>query len=151
LNSFTVPVNKLKEGYIQDLLNWNSGIISYSYSYGYSYSKGKPRKKTFKAMSDCIGAKTLINSTPIIFQRFNMDYKEQLFIELNQKIEHLLDIYWLEDKGAYCKIDDNGDFEEIFTIDKDKKNELTLCTIKQKDLNFHSVYKNGCCSFTKYS
>lgn len=143
LNSFIVPVNKLKKGYIEDLLNWNSGIISYSYSYGYSYSKGKPRKKTFKAMSDGIGAKTLINSTPIIFQRFNMDYKEQLFIELNQKIEHLLDIYWLEDKGAYCKIDDNGDFEEIFTIDIDKKNELTLCTIKQKDLNFYLFLTNS--------
>jgi len=143
LNSFIVPVNKLKKGYIQDLLNWNSGIISYSYSYGYSYSKGKPRKKTFKAMSDGIGAKTLINSTPIIFQRFNMDYKEQLFIELNQKIEHLLDIYWLEDKGAYCKIDDNGDFEEIFTVETDIKNEFTLCTIKQKDLNFYLFLTNS--------
>jgi uncharacterized protein (DUF2147 family) len=72
-----------------------------------------------------------------------MDYKEKSFIELNQKIEHLLDIYWLEDKGAYCKIDDCGDYEEIFTIEKDKKNELTLCTIKQKDLNFYLFLTNS--------
>ena len=143
LNSFIVSKNKLRKGYIEDLLNWNSGIISYSYSYGYSYSKGKPKKGIFKAMSHGIGAKTLINSTPVFFYRFNMDYKEKSFIELNQKIEHLLDIYWLEDKGAYCKIDDCGDYEEIFTIEKDKKNELTLCTIKQKDLNFYLFLTNS--------
>lgn len=143
LNSFIVPVNKLIKGYIEDLLNWNCGLISYSYFYGYSYSKGKPKKKVFKAMSDGIGAKTLVNSTPIIFRRFNGHFEEQPFIELNQKIEHLLDIYWLGDKRAYCKIDENGDFEEIFTIDKDKKNELTLCTIKQKDLNFYLFLTNS--------
>ena len=32
LNSFIVPVNKLIKGYIEDLLNWNCGLISYSYS-----------------------------------------------------------------------------------------------------------------------
>ncbi|MEA2015466.1 MAG: hypothetical protein U9O59_01905, partial [Actinomycetota bacterium] len=143
LHSFIVSVNKLRKGYIEDLLNWNSGIVSYSYSYGYSYSEGKLKKKIFKAMSDGIGAKTLMNSTPLIFYRFNMDYKEKSFIELNQKIEHLLDIYWLEDKGAYCKIDDNGDIEEIFTVEKDKKNQLTLCTIKQKDLNFYLFLTNS--------
>ena len=143
LHSFIVSANKLRKGYIEDLLNWNSGIVSYSYSYGYSYSEGKLKKTIFKAMSDGIGAKTLMNSTPLIFYRFNMDYKEKSFIELNQKIEHLLDIYWLEDKGAYCKIDDNGDIEEIFTVEKDKKNQLTLCTIKQKDLNFYLFLTNS--------
>jgi len=143
LNSFIVSVNKLRKGYIEDLLNWNSGLISYSYSYGYGYSKGKPKKKIFKAMSDVIGAKTLINSTPIIFRRFNGHFEEQPFIELNQKIEHLLDIYWLRDKKAYCKLDDAGDFEEIFTVDKDKENEFTLCTIKQEDLNFYLFLTNS--------
>jgi len=143
LNSFIVPVNKLIKGYIEDLLNWNCGLISYSYSYGYSYSKGKPKKKIFKAMSDAFGAKTLVNSTPIIFRRFNGHFEEQPFIELNQKIEHLLDIYWLGDKRAYCKLNDTGDFEEIFTVDKDKENEFTLCTIKQKDLNFYLFLTNS--------
>ncbi len=143
LHSFIVSANKMRKGYIEDLLTWSSGIISYSYSYGYSYPKGKPKKKIFKAMSDSIGAKTLMNSTPVIFYRFNMDYKEKSFIELNQKIEHLLDIYWLEDKGAYCKIDDNGDIEEIFTVEKDKKNQFTLCTIKKKDLNFYLFLTNS--------
>jgi len=143
LNSFIVPVNKLRKGYIEDLLNWNSGLISYSYSYGYGYSKGKPKKKIFKAMSDVVGAKTLINSTPIIFRRFNGHFEEQPFIELNQKIEHLLDIYWLGNKRAYCKLNDTGDFEEIFTVDKDKENEFTLCTIKQENLNFYLFLTNS--------
>jgi hypothetical protein len=143
LNSFIVPVNKLRKGYIEDLLKWNSLLISYSYSYGYSYSKEKPKKETFKAMSDGIGTKTLINSTAFIFHRFNGDFKEKPFIELNQKIEHLLDIYWLGDKKAYCKLDDNGDFEKIFTVDKDKENEFTLCTIKQEDLNFYLFLTNS--------
>ena len=143
LSSFIVSKNKLRKGYIEDLLNWNSGIISYSYSYGYSYSKGKPKKEIFKAMSDGFGTKTLINSTPVFFHRFNMDYKEKSFIELNQKIEHLLDIYWLEDKSAYCKIGDSGDYEEIFTIEEDKKTQFKLCTIKQKDLNFYLFLTNS--------
>lgn len=143
LHSFIVSTSKLRKGYIEDLLGWNSGIVSYSYSYGYSYSKGKPKKAIFKAMSDSIGAKTLVNSTPVIFYRFNMDYKGKSFIELNQKIEHLLDIYWLEEKEAYCKIDDNGDFEEVFTVEKDKKNQFILCTIKQKDLNFYLFLTNS--------
>jgi hypothetical protein len=143
LNSFIVPANKLRKGYIEDLLNWNCGLISYSYSYGYGYSKGKLRKKVFKAMEDGISAKTLANSTPIIFRRFNGHFEEQPFIELNQKIEHLLDIYWLGDKKSYCKLNDNGDFEEIFIVDKDKKKEFTLCSIKQKDLNFYLFLTNS--------
>jgi len=143
LNSFIVPANKLRKGYIEDLLNWNSALISYSYSYGYGYSKGKPKKEIFKAMSEGIGTKTLMNSTPIIFHRYNIGYKEYPFIELNQKIEHLLDIYWFGDKRAYCKLNDNGDFEEIFTIDKDIKNEFTLCTMKQKDLYFYLFLTNS--------
>ncbi len=143
LNSFIVPVNKLRKGYVEDLLNWNSALISYSYSYGYSYSKGKLKKETFRAMSEGIGTKTLMNSTPIIFHKYNIGYKEYPFIELNQKIEHLLDIYWFGDKRAYCKLNDNGDFEEIFTVDKDIKNEFTLCTIKQEDLNFYLFLTNS--------
>ena len=143
LNSFIVSKYKLRKGYIEDLLNWNSGIISYSYSYGYSYQKGKPKKEVFKAMSDGIGSKTLINSTPIFFKRFDMDSQEKSFIELNQKIEHLLDIYWLEDKRAYCRIDENGDYEEIFTVEVDKKTQFTLYAIKQKDLDFYLFLTNS--------
>lgn len=143
LNSFIVPANKLRKGYIEDLLNWNSALISHSYSYGYGYSKGKPKKEIFKAMSEGIGTKTLMNSTPIIFHRYNIGHKEYPFIELNQKIEHLLDIYWFGDKRAYCRLNDNGDFEEIFSIDKDIKNKFTLCTMKQKDLYFYLFLTNS--------
>jgi len=92
-------------------------------------------------MDDGGNTEILRNSSPIFFHRFFEGYNNGSFLELNQKIEHILDVYWLEDKKAFCRIDELGDFEEIVTMEKDSK--LILCTIKKKDLDFYLYLTNS--------
>jgi hypothetical protein len=37
-------------------------------------------------------------------------------LELSQKLLHALDIYWVEHRSAYCRLDSNGDIEEVIKI-----------------------------------
>ena len=140
LYSLIVPKYKLRKDYINDLLKWNFGA-SNGYSYGYNNRNGKMKPKVFTPMDDGGNTEILRNSSPIFFYRSFEGYNNGLFLELNQKIEHILDVYWLEDKKAFCRIDELGDFKEIVTVEKES--DLILCTIKKEDLDFYLYLTNS--------
>jgi hypothetical protein len=140
LYSLIVPKYKLRKDYIDDLLKWNFGA-SNGYSYGYTNHNGKITPKIFPPMDDSGNTEILRNSSPIFFYRSFEGYNNGSFLELNQKIEHILDVYWLEDKKAFCRIDELGDFKEIVTVEKES--DLILCTIKKKDLDFYLYLTNS--------
>jgi len=77
----------------------------------------------------------LNESIPIFFHRFFEGHKSSSFLEINQKISHVLEIFWLEDRKAFCRINKLGDYEDIATMEDDE--DLTLCTLKKEDLEFY--------------
>lgn len=60
-------------------------------------------------------------------------------IELSQKLVHSLDIYWLPERNAYCRLDSRGDIEEVITIyqrpSKDAWDWFDVVAIRRKDLD----------------
>src|SRR5690606_5953164 len=99
--SLIVPEDKLQENYITDLLNWN-----FSFANGYSYCTSSNQTYLCGPMNDT-GSKILDGSMPIFFLR-DIPGKPP-FLEINQKIIHILGIFWLKDKNAFCKINELGD------------------------------------------
>lgn len=131
--SVIVPEDKLHSDYVRDLLGWNFNHSS-GYSYGYSYPEGKPQECLIDPM-DWTGSEILNGSTPIFFLRHFAGHKPSTIIEINQQISHVLGIYWLDERKAYCRINELGEYTDIATVDQDE--ELILCTIKMEDLEFY--------------
>lgn len=60
-------------------------------------------------------------------------------IEINQKLVHCLDIHYLEERKAYCRLNDNGDIEDVIKILNlaipDQLEGREVVTILRKDLD----------------
>lgn len=134
--SIFLPQNYLRGNYIDDLMNWNCSPYS---SWGYSYSHGKNEGKINISLSppfDSSGSKLLKNATPITFLRsFEGRIGQKSYIEVLQLFIHLNGLHFVEEKNAYCRLNEDGDIEEIIKI------HLTpddiLVTIKQDVLDHY--------------
>lgn len=51
----------------------------------------------------------------LIFRRHWQGEKDTP-LELSQKLLHALDLYWVEHRSAYCRLDSNGDIEEVINV-----------------------------------
>lgn len=60
-------------------------------------------------------------------------------IEISQKLVHCLDIHYVDERKAYCRLNDNGDIEDVIRILKlqipDQMEGREVVTILRKDLD----------------
>jgi hypothetical protein len=124
--SLIVPEEKLRDDYIEDLLKWNF-MVSGGYNYCVSGSEAylcDPMEHT--------RSKILDGSLPVFFLR---DFQgESMSLEINQRISHPLNIFWLEDKNAFCNINELGDYVKIATMENE---DYILCTLKKEELDYY--------------
>ncbi|MFX1521448.1 MAG: hypothetical protein ACFFCD_16185 [Promethearchaeota archaeon] len=141
LYSFIVPLDKLKDDFVDDLLEWNF-IAGSGYGYGYSFSKNEPVPFLSNPMENT-GSKVLDDSLPLFFLRNFHGYKEkESYVEINQKISHVFDIHWVEEKHGWCKLNELGEVIPIANwIEQD---DLTLCTLRKQELDFYLFLSNAC-------
>lgn len=140
--SVFLPQNCLRGNYIDDLMEWNCSPDS---SWGYSYSYGKKegaKNISLSAPFDFSGSKLLKNATPITFLRsFEGRIGQKSYIEVLQLLTHLNDLHFVEEKNAYCRLNKDGDIEEIIKIHHTPDN--ILVTIKQDVLDHHLFLSNS--------
>ena len=79
------------------------------------------------------GSTILDGGEPFVFHRFFEGHKETSYIELNQKICQLLNIFWVDIRKAYCRFDENGDFQDVVQVLNKEQNHCV--TISSSDLN----------------
>ena len=72
----------------------------------------------------------------IYIRRFKEWKDEQpTYIEVMQEYAHLSEIHWRDERSAYCRVDANGDIEEVVSITIDDDSDpLRLVTFKRKSL-----------------
>lgn len=85
------------------------------------------------------GCKSLVGGEKLIYRRsFNGVAKGPSPIELSQKLVHSLGLYWVEERNAYCRLDDRGDIEDVIRVHWLKgpptESEIAVVTILTKDL-----------------
>ena len=79
--------------------------------------------------------RTMKHSQNLVFGRRMDGLDEPYRYELLQEFEHAAGIIWREDQRAYCRIDENGDFEPVVSITKsDDRAKATLITCQREPL-----------------
>ena len=82
------------------------------------------------------GRKTLKDGEKLYFSR-SFAGSRRRFIEISQKLIHALNLYFIEERNAYCRLNDDGDLEDVISI-TEKNNQswtehLTVVSILMKD------------------
>ena len=85
------------------------------------------------------GCKSLVGGEKLIYRRsFTGVSKGPSPIELSQKLVHSLGLHWLEERNAYCRLDDRGDIEDVIRVlwlkGPPTETEIAVVTILTKDL-----------------
>ncbi|GAB3503787.1 hypothetical protein GCM10027399_33460 [Curvibacter fontanus] len=85
------------------------------------------------------GCRSLIGGEKLIFRRsFTGLADGPAPVELSQKLVHSLDLYWVEERSAYCRLDKRGDIEDVIRViwlkGQDTKERDVVVTILIKDL-----------------
>ncbi|GJH35979.1 hypothetical protein CBA19CS91_24500 [Paraburkholderia hospita] len=103
------------------------------------YGGGRPHEIYLEAPFAGRGCKSIQGGEPLFFKRsfLGVDVPQQ--IELSQKLIHCLELYFMADRSAYCRLDDRGDIEEVVRVvhrhADDPARETTIITILKKDLS----------------
>jgi hypothetical protein len=122
---------------MEDLLNWNFGP-SGGYGCGESYEKGrdKPTPRVFPPIDE-FRTKSLNNAEPVFFLRQFEGYSPLAYLEINQKFAQITGIHWVQSKHAYCKLNLDGDPEEIVYAKYD--DDGIFCIAQQNLLDFYML------------
>jgi hypothetical protein len=93
--------------------------------------------------------KALVGGEKIIFRRrFEGVTRGSTPIELSQKLVHCLDLHFVPERKAYCRLDSRGDIEDVIKIiHRDKENAcepIDLVTILHKDLDKFMALSKTC-------
>jgi hypothetical protein len=82
------------------------------------------------------GRKTLKDGEKLYFSR-SFAGSRRRSIEISQKLVHTLDLHFIEERNAYCRLDEDGDLEDVISVTEKHKESwaehLTLVTILMKD------------------
>jgi len=85
------------------------------------------------------GCKALDGGEKLVFRRsFTGVTEGPAPVELSQKLVHSLDLYWVEERSAYCRLDKRGDIEDVIRViwlnSPEMKERDVVVTILIKDL-----------------
>jgi len=133
--SVLIPEAGLSGDYIDDLMKWNF-MVSEGWGYGYHYENGKPQKAIFPPLNDT-GTNALDRRQPIIYYRRFEGYSkgEETYLELDQRIAHILGLHWYSKMSAYCKLDHLGDIKTVIQNSITDKGLLSVADLSE--LNFY--------------
>lgn len=141
LFSLVVPLAKLQGDYIEDLMGWNFGVSS-GYSYGYSYPESVPVPYLGEPMEHT-SSSILDGTMPIFFLRFFPGCQgDRCYVEINQRISHVLDIHWIEEKQSWCKLNDLGEIVQVAR--RVREGDITYCTLGREEMDFFLFFANAC-------
>jgi hypothetical protein len=80
--------------------------------------------------------KSLQGGEKLIFRR-SFAGARQSPVEISQKLVHALDLHFIEERGAYCRLDEDGDLEDVICITQKSPENLaeyaTVVTISMKE------------------
>jgi len=95
------------------------------------------------------GSKSLMGGEKLIFRRhFSGVAQGSSPIELSQKLVHSLDLHFVQERSAYCRLDSRGDIEDVIKVVQLNKESvrdyLSVVTIRRKDLDTFMALSETC-------
>ena len=111
IHALLVPENVNLEDHGDDLLGWSSNPFS-----GWSLVSNH-ENAWIERPCQSEGSQTLKSATQIIFGRsFEGHTSESSYFEVNQKITQILDLHYISERNAWCRLDQHGDIEDCIRI-----------------------------------
>ena len=81
-----------------------------------SYGGGRGHRVYLEPPLSFPGCQTLVGGEKLIFLRsFEGVKAHQTTIEISQKLVHALELYYMDERRAYCRLDNHGDIEDVIT------------------------------------
>lgn len=118
-----------------DLLGWSGNIFAQRVSYNWWGTGGKVLiEEDFCDMR----TKTLEGSQRLVYGRefAGMRGNDRIQYDILQEYLHLSDVYWRPELRAYCRFDDNGDFDHVvsLTTKEEEQGGTTLISFQRDQL-----------------
>ncbi len=141
MHAVLIPDVEISDEVVSDLLKWSYNPFS---SWGLTCSSDDA---WIEAPLSNSGSDTLKSGVQIIFGRsFEGVQNNKSYYELNQKISHVLDVHYVPERRAWCKLDAYGDIEDIFKIiklDSFPRNEIgKIICVKKEALGEYAGVEN---------
>ena len=114
LYAVAVPVKSLEPLDVEDVMRWSTNPTS---SWGVASSFGESERVWIEPPLAGAGSKVLSSGEQLIYSRsFDGRQENRHYIELLQKLSHVLDLHYVPERNAYCKFDERGEIEDIVRI-----------------------------------
>jgi hypothetical protein len=142
----------LKQQAISELQHRNIPMVDDSWVIQQVLYGGGKRKMFLEPPLNSL-SKTLNGGEKLIFRRDFLGWSQKKSpFEISQKLIHSLGLYFVPERNAYCRLDSNGDIEDVIRIihkDVESKNELEndfmdVVVIKREDLNKFMALSKQC-------
>jgi len=77
----------------------------------------EPRAVWISPPLDHTGSKTLNQGEQLVFSRnFDGRFGKKSYYEILQKFTHLFGLHYMDERHAYCRLDERGDVEDVIRI-----------------------------------
>jgi hypothetical protein len=114
IHAVLAPASALNPPDIDDLMSWNCNPTS---SWGITVQFSEPRSVWISPPLEHSGSKTLDQGEQLVFSRdFDGRSGKKSYYEILQKFTHLFGLHYMEERHAYCRLDERGDLEDMIRI-----------------------------------
>ncbi len=111
LASVLIPKRQMKGANVEDLLDWN--LLPSEGEWGYTPSSSRRYRLTrpFEGQR----ARILQNAVPLYTMRTNPCVEEdrRYYAEINPQVTQVHDLHWVDERSAYCTLDEAGNICEL--------------------------------------
>jgi len=120
LASVLLPRRQLRSQQLTKLSRWNFNPVEESWGWGYDFdSRGRKQYQLSKPF-EWATPEIIRQAVPLLFHRKNECVKDGAhYFELNQQIAHVHGLHWMEDRSAYCTLDELGDIRDVVKVAMD--------------------------------
>ena len=82
-----------------------------------AYGGGEGHRVYLERPLSSPGCRTLVGGEKLVFLRnFEGVKAYQSVLEVNQKLVHAHELYYMEERSAFCRLDSRGDIEDIINV-----------------------------------
>ena len=124
-----------------DLLNWND--VPHSPCASYASAKGG-NGFSIERTDHHRGSETLKGAQQLVFARHfdGLNGRDANYFEVLQEYSHLTETHWRSEQHAYCRFDENGDFDHIVSITS-QDDDGALVTFRREPLELYLAASNS--------
>lgn len=116
IHAIPVPASLLDPPDIEDLMSWDCNASS---SWGIGTVSADPPIVTISSPLEDTRSKTLNEGEQLVFARhFYGHMGDKNYFEVLQRLVHILDVHFVHERNAYCRLDKHGDLEDMIRIIK---------------------------------